>query len=159
MSKATLAGRLLEAAELLLENGTKSSAFRRRAVSTAYYAVFHAIDKLCADYVSRSAKRSSDEYLRAYRALEHGSLKNAFSQSPLKDHAILREIGSVVVTLQNERHRADYLPPVTGVFTHVRATELVDMARLVVGQIESLKPANEECRTLALALLFKERKS
>lgn len=156
---ATLAGRLLEAAELLLENGEKSSAFRRRAVSTAYYAVFHAIDKLCADYVSRSAKRSSEEYLRAYRALEHGPLKNAFNQSPLKDHAILREIGSVVVTLQNERHRADYLPPVAGVFTHVRAAELVDMARLVVERIESLKPANEECRILALALLFKERKS
>lgn len=159
MSKATFAGRLLEAAEMLLKNGTKSTAFRRRAVSTAYYAVFHAIDKLCADYVSQSAKRSSDEYLRVYRALDHAPLKNAFNQAPLKENPILRDIGTVVVLLQTERHRADYLPPVAGVFTHDRATELVDMARLVVKQIESLKPASEECRTLALGLLFKERKS
>lgn len=159
MSKATFAGRLLEAAELLLKNGTRSAVFRRRAVSTAYYAVFHAVDKLCADYVSRSAKRSSDEYLRVYRALDHAPLKNAFSQSPLKDNPILREIGAVVILLQNERHRADYLPPVAGVFTHDRATELVGMAREAVRQIETLKPANKECRILALNLLFKERKS
>jgi hypothetical protein len=159
MSTVTLAGRLLDAADLLLKNGTNSTAFRRRAVSTAYYAVFHAIDKLCADYVSRSARRSSDEYLRVYRALDHAPLKNAFSQPPLKDHPILREIGSVVVLLQNERHRADYLPPIAGIFTHGRATELVGMAREVVRQIESIKPAQDECRTLALSLLFKERKS
>jgi uncharacterized protein (UPF0332 family) len=157
MSKATLAGRLLEAAELLLKNGSRSTAFRRRAVSTAYYAVFHAIDKLCADYVSRSAMRSSDEYLRVYRALDHAPLKNAFGKSPLKDNAVLREIGSMVVILQNERHRADYLPPVAGVFTYDRATELVAMAREVVQQIETIKPVNKECRLLALSLLFKER--
>lgn len=156
---ATLAGRLLDIAELLLVSGDRSAAFRRRAVSTAYYAVFHAIDKLCADYVSRSAKRSSLEYLRVYRALDHGPLKDAFSKSPLKDDGVLRTVGSAVVILQNERHRADYLPPIANIFTHDRATELVGMAREVVQQIELIKPASRECRMLALGLLFKERKS
>jgi hypothetical protein len=159
MANPTLAGRLLDAADTLLTENKRSIAFRRRAISTAYYAVFHAIDKLCADYVTRSAKRSSEEYLRAYRALDHAPLKNAFSQSPLKDVPKLSNIGAAVVTLQAERHRADYLPPLAGLFTHERARELVDIAHKAVEQIESIKPAQDECRTLAVSLLFKERKS
>lgn len=154
-----MAVRLLDAADLLLLHGRRSTAFRRRAISTAYYAVFHAIDKLCADYVTRSAIRSSEEYLRAYRALDHAPLKNAFGHPPLKDNPALRRIGSAVVTLQTERHRADYLPPTAGLFTHDRAVELVNLARSAVTQIEEIKPANKDCRTLAISLLLKERKS
>jgi hypothetical protein len=159
MEKATFADRLLEAADLLLKHGKRSTAFRRRAVSTAYYAVFHSIDKLCADYVSRSASRQSEEYRRAYRALEHGQLKNAFKQPPLKDHITLGKICAAVLRLQEERNDADYLPPVAGVFTYDKAAELVEIARDTVGEIEKLKPGNEACRTLAISLLFKERKS
>jgi uncharacterized protein (UPF0332 family) len=159
MSKATLAGRLLDVAELLLTESNGSSAYKRRAVSTAYYAVFHALDKVCADYISHSAKRSSDEYLRVYRALDHAPLKNAFSQPPLKDDLVLSKIGSAVVTLQNERHRADYLPPISGVFTLDRATQLIGMAKEAVNQIESLKLGAKERQTLALSLIFKERRS
>jgi hypothetical protein len=159
MSKATLAGRLLEAAELLLEHGKRSTAIRRRAVSTAYYAVFHSIVKVCADYVSRSATRSSEEYRRAYRALDHRQLKDAFRRSPLKDHQTFGKIGVAVVKLQEERHDADYLPPVAGNFTYDRAAELVGLARDVVREIEKLKPANEDCRMLVISLLFKDRSS
>ena len=159
MGSSTFAAKLLEAAELLLERGRRSSAFRRRAVSTAYYAVFHAVDKVCSDYVTRSAKRSSDAYLRTYRALDHGWLKNAFNHAPLSDNAKLSLIGKTIEVLQTERHRADYLPPIAGVFTFNRANELVSMAREAVSEIESLKPRNADCRTLALSLLFKERKS
>jgi uncharacterized protein (UPF0332 family) len=159
MANPTLAGRLLEAAETLLEGNKRSTAFRRRAISSAYYAVFHAIVKLCADYVTRSAKRNSQEYLRAYRALDHAPLKEAFSRSPLKDSPMLSDLGTAVVTLQAERHRADYLPPQDGLFTYERARELIDIARQAVKQIESIKPSQEECRILALSLLFKERKS
>lgn len=154
-----MAAQLLRASDVLLQNANKSMAFRSRAISTAYYAVFHALDKLCADYVTRSANRNSAEYLRIYRALDHAPLKNAFSQSPLKDSDSLSRIGTAVVTLQTERHRADYLPPTAGLFTNDRAAELVTLARDVVGQIEAIKLGTDECRTLAVSLLFKDRKS
>ena len=157
MPSATMASRLLDAAETLLRDGRRSNAFRRRAVSTAYYAVFHALAKLCADYVTRLAQRRTDEYARVYRSLEHGVLKNAFGQLPLKNNQRLSDIGAIVVRLQAERHRADYLPPIAGVLSHDTAQELVEQAREAVAELESLKPQNKDCRTLATSLLFKER--
>lgn len=157
MPSETMASRLIDAAQTLLNEGSRSSAYRRRAVSTAYYAVFHALAKLCADYVTRSASRSTTEYLRVYRSLDHGPLKAAFGQSPLKDNRALSRLGAIVVRLQAERHRADYLPPVVGVFSRDAALELVDLAREAVAELENIKPQNEECRTLVTCLLFKER--
>jgi hypothetical protein len=154
MAASTMASRLVNAADLLLQNGRRSTAFRRRAVSTAYYAVFHALARLCADYLTRSAARSSDEYERVYRALEHGPLKQAFLRAPLKDNQRLSEIGVSVVRLQAERFRADYLPPVLGVFGRAEAEELVGLARETVTQIELLSPRMHDTRILATALHF-----
>jgi uncharacterized protein (UPF0332 family) len=156
MPSVTMVSRLLDAADTLIKEGTRSSAFKRRAVSTAYYAVFHALAKSCADSLLPSVDRSSDEYLRVYRALEHGSLKAAFSaKGPLKDRESLRKIGDLVVPLQSERHRADYLPPIKNVLSRDKARELVNQARKAVQEISSL--SSEDRRTLATWLLFKAR--
>jgi uncharacterized protein (UPF0332 family) len=152
-----MASRLLDAADTLLQGEPRSMAFRRRAVSTAYYAVFHALAKLSADYLTRSAKRNSEEYSRVYRSLSHGPLKVAFGQAPLRDNKRLSGIGAIVVRLQAERHRADYLPPIAGVFTRDAAQELVDQAREAVAELEGLKPQQKDCRTLATCLLFSTR--
>lgn len=157
MSSRTMASRLLNAAEILLREGSGSTAFRRRAVSTAYYAIFHALAKLCSDYVTRSAPRGSEEYSRVYRSLDHGPLKNVFGQSPLKDNKALSRIGAIVVRLQAERHKADYLPPTVGVFSRAEAQELIDLARVALVEIEKLKPNQKDCRMLATCLLFRER--
>jgi len=149
-----MATRMIEAAELLLRDGSASSAFRRRAVSTAYYAVFHALAKQCADFLTRSAPRRSDEYERVYRALEHGPLKQAFLQSPLKDNRLLSEIGQSVVRLQAERFRADYMPPIAGVFSSAQAEELVGLGRETVKEIEALRAGPDNARLLATALMF-----
>jgi uncharacterized protein (UPF0332 family) len=150
-----MASRLIDAADVLLNEGRRSTAFRRRAVSTAYYAVFHALAKLCADYVTQSAQRSTDVYSRAYRALDHGPLRHAFAQPPLTSDKTLSRIGAIIVRLQAERHRADYLPPVAGVFSADDAQEVVDLGRRTVDEIESLD--SDDRRTLAIALLFKTR--
>ena len=147
--------RLLDAADLLLEKGRRSGAFRRRAVSTAYYAVFHCLAKCSAGALL--FEEDTDEYVRVYRSLDHGPLKNAFATGVLKERETFLEIGSIVILLQSERHKADYLPPTSGAFgiSHVR--ELVDQARNVVAAIEQLSP--EDRRTLAAHLLFKNRTS
>lgn len=148
-----MVSRLLDAANLLLEHGRRSGAFRRRAVSTAYYAVFHSLAKTCAETLLSDA--ITDEYVRVYRALDHGLLRSAFSQGPLRERTTFREIGNIVTLLQSERHKADYLPPTEGLFGGQQARQLVDQARDVVGRIENLSLADR--RVLATHLLFKAR--
>ena len=154
----SLAPRLLDAAELLLEEGKRSRAFRRRAVSTAYYAVFHALTKVCADYLTRSAPRSTDEYERVYRSLNHGPLKDAFAQSPIKDNARLSRIRTAFGKLQTAREDADYRPPVIDVVSALEARELLDQALEAIEDLERLKPADEDCRILAINLAVPKRR-
>src|SRR5215831_1344468 len=121
--------RLLDLADQLVREGRRSSALRRRAVSTAYYAVFHALAKSCASILLPSMDRNSEIYERVYRALDHGPLKTAFmaKAGPLADRDSLQKIGNLVVRLQSERHRADYLPPNPSMFLD-SAKKLVDQA-------------------------------
>jgi len=125
------------------------------AVSTAYYAVFHCLAKTCASTLT--FREGTEEYARIYRALDHGPLKTAFSSGPLKDRQVLREVGNIVILLQSERHKADYLPPTRGVFTTRQAQKLVDQARDVISKIEGL--GTNDRQTLAAYLLFKNRPS
>ena len=155
---ATMVARLLDLADQLARDGAASSALRRRAVSTAYYAVFHALAKSCAGILLPSVDRNSQVYERVYRALDHGPLRAAFTTkgTPLKDRANLQRIGELVVQLQSERHRADYLPPNAGMFRE-EARNLVDQARRAVTEIERLSTGDRIA--LATWLLFKSRSS
>jgi uncharacterized protein (UPF0332 family) len=130
----TMVNRLLDLADQMVREGSASSAIRRRAVSTAYYAVFHALAKSCASILLPSIGRNSEIYERVYRALDHGPLKKAFMTKggPLKHRKSLRDIGELVIDLQSERHRADYLPPNTSIFSSDEAKTIVDQARRAV---------------------------
>jgi uncharacterized protein (UPF0332 family) len=150
-----MVGRLLDLAEDMVREGARSSAQKRRAVSTAYYAVFHALAKSRATTLLPSADRSADAYQRVYRALDHSPLRSAFTAKPLKDRAALQKIGEWVVELQSARHRADYMPPVKGLFSQTEAEELVGKARQTVSEIERL--GEDDCVALATLLLFKGR--
>ena len=155
---ATMVERLLDAADDLLTS-RRSSAAKRRAVSTAYYSVFHGLAKLCADELLPRADREADEYLRVYRALDHGTAKQAFNLpgSPLRTEPQFKEIGDWLALLQEQRERADYLPPLPVPFTEARAIQLVAEARKACAAIDRLSP--EDRRTLAVRLLFKARRS
>jgi uncharacterized protein (UPF0332 family) len=129
---------------------------QRRAVSTAYYAVFHAIAGLCAEGILPEKEGLDDtrEFERVYRALEHGSLKREFTQTPLKDNEYLNKIGALVVRLQSERHKADYLPP-KRLYSFDEASKLIESAGLAMELLEKLDAGNR--RILAITLLFKNR--
>jgi len=153
----TMVTRLLDLADQLAREGARSSALRRRAVSTAYYAVFHALAKSSAGTLLSSAERNSDVYQRVYRALDHGSLRTAFTagQSPLKHRERLQKIGELVVQLQSERYHADYMPPIKGLFSRAKVEALVSQARQAVVEIENL--GDNDRVALATSLLFKSR--
>jgi hypothetical protein len=153
----TMVERLLALAEELAENSGRSLTLRRRAVSTAYYAVFHALAKLCAnELLGGRIDVHSQEYVRVYRALDHGTLKTAFNAPPLNRAAPLQKIGSSVVELQSERIRSDYLPS-QSLYTRDQCRDLVDSAKSAVGNIAALSQSDR--RSLAVSLLFKNRAS
>ena len=120
-----LAEELLEHARFLanLDARTTSQANIRRAISAAYYAVFHLFTAKVAEQVSPGSPAGLRE--RTQRALEHtqmGKVAKAFSQegaTRVKDlpddivlpQAVSRElalIGSRFKRLQDERYAADY---------------------------------------------------
>lgn len=148
-----LVSRLLDAAEQLGKTA-HSSAFKRRAVSTAYYAVFHALAKSCADVLMPIAKPAS-EYERVYRAPAHATVKDILGGARLREHPVLGPIGALVAVLHSERERADYLPPMLGLFSSRETRRLVRQARSAVTKIEALDEGDR--RTLATELLFKKR--
>jgi uncharacterized protein (UPF0332 family) len=150
----TTVERLLALAAELAETSGKSLTLKRRAVSTAYYAVFHALAKLCADeLLGNSIDLRSEEYVRVYRSLEHGTLKTAFKAAPLNRGALQR-IGSSVVELQSERIRSDYLPP-QQLYSKDQCSDLVESAKSAVRWIAALSHGDR--RSLAVSLLFKNR--
>lgn len=151
--------RLLDAADEPIRRRPRSSAARRRAVSTAYYAVFHTLAKLCAKELLPDPDPESEEFLRIYRAIEHGASKQAFNvaDSPLRTAPPLKRIGDWFALLQEQRERADYLPPLPSPFSEARAEELVAEGRKACDAIEALSP--EDRRVLAVRLLFKARRS
>jgi hypothetical protein len=154
---ATMVGRLLDLADQLVQQ--KSATLRRRAVSTAYYAVFHALAKSCAGILLPSVGHQSDAYQRICRALDHGPLKAAFAAStgPLKNREPLQKIGEAVIQLQSERHRADYMPASRAFFSPNQAEALIARARRAVMEIEAL--SSRDRVALATWLLFKSRSS
>lgn len=99
--------------------GPPSDARLRRAVSTAYYAMFHVLAREGADQMMRRASRTElpRAWAQVYRSLEHGRvravcaasnsrIKNAYRRFPDP----IRGFGDSFVQLQAKRHEADYSP-------------------------------------------------
>jgi len=117
----SLAEDLLEQAKFLVHRDPQKprQASLRRAVSTAYYAVFHLLATSAADQASSATPPALR--LRVRRALDHSEMKTAaqsFASSnlprqiaPLIRGALARELVSVAdsfIRLQEDRHKADY---------------------------------------------------
>ena len=103
---------LMETARILAEpgHGRPTQARLRRAVSTVYYAMFHALAVTAADLVMGPAR--DPEWCRVYRALEHGQARKACQQARAmgKFPADIREFAKTFVVSQTERQQADYAP-------------------------------------------------
>ena len=86
----------------------------KRAMSTAYYAMFHALCRNCADSLigKTKAARSQSAWRQAYRALDHGFAKDQCRKKSIMDRfpAGIQDFASQFVELQERRHEADYDP-------------------------------------------------
>ena len=78
----------------------------RRAISNAYYAVFHAICGVCADSLVNRSKPDLTQAI--YRSIDHGPVKRLLLSAAAREIAPdMRKIGDLFAALQQQRHRAD----------------------------------------------------
>ena len=101
---------LIEAARVLTESGPgrPTQARLRRAVSTAYYAMFHCLAAAAADlFIGR---QRIPAWHRVYRALDHGRARSACMQGQtMPDYPVeIRYFAETFVALQKVRQQADY---------------------------------------------------
>lgn len=129
----------------------------RRAISTAYYALFHAIAKDAADMlVGMSRDRPDKAWAQIYRALNHGDAKAACKQ--VRDYTYPNGIvtcADAFVALQEQRHAADFDPQ-----HRVLRVDALDAIRLAEDAIRGLSTApRRDRRAFAVLVLTKRRKS
>ena len=137
--------------------GVPSEANLRRAVSTTYYAAFHALSQSCADtLVGPSLADSTRElWFTAYRTLEHRQIRNRFNNGERMAGFSnqVRDFARRFVDLQDLRHRADYDPEAT--FEPDEVLQLLSDAGFA---IEGFNAAPErERRLLAVYLIATQR--
>lgn len=125
----------------------------RRAVSSAYYALFHALCFVCADALVGWGKTAVLPPI--YRSLDHRPVARALRSAEARriDPRIGR-IGAYFTDLQEQRHAADYAPP-AALFGHTQTLDLIDDARDAVALIEDLDAALR--LDLAILLIARQR--
>jgi len=133
--------------------GRPRQASLRRAISTAYYALFHALAYLCAD-VLVGWNKSWDVFTPIYRSLDHGRAKETFKRISGQHGARLATIAQTFILLQECRHTADY-DPSPFPFGRAETLDLIEQSRQSVAQILLLN--GEERLVLATQLIARTR--
>lgn len=161
---------LLEQAERLLEpRGSRvliRQADRRRAISAAYYAVFHFMLTAVADQFVGNGERKTPRYTLAYRSIDHGKLENLckVASSEKIDRkskyaqfvpgesfsASIRTFASLLIELKEKRNSADYDPSHWVKIADVHYA--VSAARSAIGQFENAP--QDETKTFLSLLVF-----
>lgn len=126
----------------------------RRAVATTYYAVFHALAKMCADQPIGVTKPWS-VYTPIYRSADHSAARKALRENRSQaSDPMVAAIALVFIKLHDARIAADYVPEPFG-FSRQEIRDLILEARGVVAAIDAL-PQETKLR-LAVQFLTKTR--
>ncbi len=129
-----------------------------RAVSCAYYAMFHALAVCCADTLigATRARRSQEAWRRTYRALEHGHAKNQCANArilrgfPLE----IQRFGELFIYMQRERHTADYDPDAN--FSRSEVTQFIHDTENAITRFETVDARDR--RAFAVFVLLRNRR-
>ena len=139
--------------------GQPSQTELRRAVSSAYYALFHALAQSCADMLAGtgSSVRSATAWTRVYRSLEHGHARNQCdNQSAMIEFPDgIRNFGRAFIWLQGHRHKADYDPEAR--FDRDEAMLLIEVSNDALIKFENTSVADR--RAFAIHVLLRQRRN
>lgn len=161
---------LLDQAKHLAKRETKrpKQASLRRAVSAAYYALFHRLIDAASRFTIRGGNREALRFVIT-RAFDHGEMKKAatsFSSGslpvlllPTVAHppgvpAELRRLAQAFVELQQARHEADY--DLTRAFTRRDALDFVDRAEQAFADWRTVD-GTAAADAFLVALLFRSK--
>ena len=147
---------LIEAARVLTESGPgrPTQARLRRAVSTAYYAMFHCLAAAAADlFIGR---QRTPAWHRVYRALDHGRARSACLQGQTMPEypAEIRKFAEEFVTLQKARQQADYALDAKA-YQKSEVLGYIASAELAIDQFERVNVGAR--RGFAAHVLFRQR--
>ena len=132
-----------------------ASAAVRRAISTAYYAAFHALTASNAGVLIGPVRDqlATDAWIRVYRGLSHNYAKAQLQQNRTSFSADGQIFADLFCDLQNERHNADYNPRAN--FTVQTATTWLDKAEAAI--TDFLQTSQSERTAVALLTLTRTR--
>ena len=131
----------------------------RRAISTAYYAAFHALTTSNADALIGPAhdQLTAGSWIRIYRGLNHGHAKSQLEPEVKRNQPRLSadalNFADLFCKLQGERHNADYNP--REAFTAQAATSWLDSAEAAITRF--LQTSRSERAAVAILTLIRTR--
>ena len=127
----------------------------RRAVSTAYYAAFHALTASNAEVIvgTPTDQLTTDAWIRVYRRLEHGNAREQLRQNRENLSARAGTFADLFLDLQNERHNADYNPQ--AIFTPQTATTWLNNTEAAI--IDFFQTTTTERAAIAVLTLIRTR--
>jgi uncharacterized protein (UPF0332 family) len=139
----------------------------RRAISSAYYAVFHFVLGEAADEFVGRTKRTAPRYALVYRSVDHRAFKTLCEHvrtstpapkiraflPPSTADTKLQEFAEAFLELQQKRHSADYDPSI-----QVKTSDAllaISVARSAIGKFSQSTPARR--KAFLTLLLFPPR--
>lgn len=148
---------LLRRAKASLRGVRTREGFLRRAVSDAYYALFHAIAAACADTIVGARKRSTDAWRRVYRGIDHTKSRDdlRLAASVSGSPPALATIAAAFVAVQSARHAAADYDPRGELVTRADAETYIALAESAIGALDRLP--DDVLLDLATILIVKRR--
>ena len=127
----------------------------RRAVSTAYYAIFHALANSNADCLIGASHDALTAHAwdRIYRALDHQAARRSLAQDQELFSDVVKDFGKAFSELQQARHIADY--DQTQTFTLAETVGRIDRAEEAINGFMGV--GIDERRAVAAQTLVRRR--
>jgi uncharacterized protein (UPF0332 family) len=146
---------------LYLANSSKGKprqAHLRRAVSTTYYGMFHALARCCADLLigGTGSSRSAEAWNQVYRALGHSSVKDTCAKKKAvlaKFPQEIQDFANVFLQMQTKRDDADYNPH----GTLFKSAVLIDIEIAQAAIDNFSKAPQKDRRAFAAFVMLKQR--
>lgn len=111
----------------------------RRSISSSYYAMFHALARLCADSLlgTQPARRPNKAWVEVYRGLAHSACLQACKNAHEVDFPQeIKDFADAFKQLQADRHLADYDP--TARFTKEVAKQKLRFAETAINALRNV---------------------
>ena len=128
----------------------------RRAISTAYYAMFHALPQNNADmlYGRETGQPRSQGWTAIYRALTHTRARSKMAPRNMSDFPdVIADFAATFIDLQQLREDADYNP--NAIFTYSGTAIAINRADNDIADFFGTN--DDDRRALAARLLFDNR--